>query len=96
MSTTAPDRPETAALAINGGAPVTDKPVPMIAVSLTDGDINAALEVLKSGMLAAGKNAMAFEEAFASASDANFGLTCANGANWKSRVARRPATGKEP
>ena len=79
MSTTAPDRPETAALAINGGAPVTDKPVPMIAVSLTDGDINAALEVLKSGMLAAGKNAMAFEEAFASASDANFGLTCANG-----------------
>lgn len=76
---TVADRPEVKSLAIHGGAPVSDNTISLISVSLSEEDIDAALGVLRSGMLAAGKNVIAFEEAFADASDARFGLACANG-----------------
>ncbi len=66
-------------LAINGGTPVLERPVPFMAVGLTRKDIDAANEVLESGMLRAASKCAAFEEAFAKASDAKIGLTCANG-----------------
>lgn len=69
----------TAELAINGGVPVFDKPVPFMAVGLTKKDIAAANTVLESGMLRAASKCAAFEQAFAEASDADIGLTCANG-----------------
>lgn len=66
-------------LAINGGTPVFASNVPFMAVGLTKKDIAAANEVLESGMLRAASKCAAFEEKFASASDAKIGLTCANG-----------------
>lgn len=69
----------TTELAINGGTPVFDKPVPFMAVGLTKKDIAAATVVLESGMLRAASKCAALEERFAEASDAKIGLTCANG-----------------
>ncbi|MCC5822200.1 MAG: DegT/DnrJ/EryC1/StrS family aminotransferase [Phycisphaerales bacterium] len=69
----------TTDLAINGGTPVFEKPVPFMAVGLTKKDIAAATEVLESGMLRAASKCAALEERFAEASDAKIGLTCANG-----------------
>ncbi len=66
-------------LAINGGSPVFDSNVPFMSVGLTEKDIAAATEVLKSGMLRAASKCAALEEAFAKQSNAKFGLTCANG-----------------
>lgn len=66
-------------LAINGGTPVFEKPVPFMAVGLTKKDIAAANEVLESGMLRAASKCAAFEEKYAQASDAKIALTCANG-----------------
>ena len=72
-------RPEAQALAVNGGAPVSSAMIQMIAVNLSEQDINAATDVLRSGMLAQGKNVAAFEERFASMTDARFAAACANG-----------------
>ena len=69
----------TTELAINGGTPVFEKPVPFMAVGLTKKDIAAANVVLESGMLRAASKCAALEERFAQASDAKIGLTCANG-----------------
>jgi len=66
-------------LAINGGQPTTKAPVPFMSIGLTDKDIAAANEVLKSGMLRAAKKCQELEERFAKASDAKLGYTCANG-----------------
>ena len=66
-------------LALNGGMPVAETTVPMISVSLSDAEIESAVEVMRSGMLAAGKRARAFEERFAERSDAKHALSCANG-----------------
>lgn len=66
-------------LAINGGTPVFEKPVPFMALGLTKKDIAAANEVLESGMLRAASKCAAFEEKYAQASDAKIALTCANG-----------------
>jgi len=66
-------------LAVNGGTPVSEKMVPMIAVRIEESDVQAALEVIRSGMLAAGKNCLAFEQAYAKASGAEHALSCANG-----------------
>jgi len=80
MSTgTATHSDKMSGLAVNGGTPVSDKMVPMIAVRIEESDVEAALGVLRSGMLAAGKNCLAFEEAFAKASGAKHALSCANG-----------------
>lgn len=81
MSPTAsPARPAAAHLAINGGTPVVaGKPIPLISAALAPQDIEAATNVLKSGMLRAGKVAAAFEQKFAQMTDAAQALTCANG-----------------
>lgn len=68
-----------AALAVQGGAPVSSTPVPFMKVGLTDADVEAATAVLKSGMLRAAKKCAELETRFASMTDARHGLTCANG-----------------
>jgi len=68
-----------AALAINGGAPVSERPVSVISVALDEDDINAAVEVLRSGMLAQGKRVAEFEERFAAMTGARHAIACANG-----------------
>ena len=79
MTTATLDRPAVRALAVNGGTPVSSTPIPMISIPITDADINAVVGVLKSGMLAQGKNCMALEQKFAAASGAKHAFTCANG-----------------
>ncbi len=75
MSTsTASDR-----LAIAGGTPVSSKPIPFLSTALTPGDIAAANEVLKSGMLRAAKKCEEFEQKWASITHAKHAMTCANG-----------------
>jgi perosamine synthetase len=66
-------------LAISGGQPVSDQAVPFMSLGLTRDDIAAATAVLESGMLRSAKKCEELEARFAEASDARFGLTCANG-----------------
>jgi len=66
-------------LAIDGGEPVAATPVPMVRVDIQDADIDAAVAVLRSGMVAQGRNAQAFEERFARMTDAPHAAACANG-----------------
>lgn len=77
MSTTIAARP--ALLALQGGTPVSATPIPLVSITIAEEDIQAAVGVMRSGMLAQGKNCLALEEKFAAASEAKFGLTCANG-----------------
>lgn len=74
------DRPEVAALAVNGGTPVNagDR-IQLISVKLANEDINAAVAVMRSGMLAQGAKVGAFEKRFAELTQAKFGVACANG-----------------
>lgn len=53
--------------------------IPMAKIQLTDSEINAALEVLKSGALRQGKQCEAFEQEFADKVGSKFAVTCANG-----------------
>ncbi|MBL4809624.1 MAG: DegT/DnrJ/EryC1/StrS family aminotransferase [Phycisphaerales bacterium] len=69
----------TSTLAINGGTPIFDAPVPFMAVGLNKKDIAAATEVLESGMLRAATKCAELEKQFAAKSDAKIGLTCSNG-----------------
>lgn len=73
------DRPGARDLAVRGGKPVNASPVPMISVKLDEADIEAAVGVLRSGMLAQGKHCLAFEERFARMTGARHALSCANG-----------------
>jgi perosamine synthetase len=73
MTTKAPD------LAVCGGTPVFDAPVPFMAPKLHREDIDAATAVLESGMLRSAGQCAELEKQFADKSDAKFGLTCANG-----------------
>ncbi|HVZ93941.1 MAG TPA: DegT/DnrJ/EryC1/StrS family aminotransferase [Phycisphaerales bacterium] len=66
-------------LAIKGGKPVAEQPVPIVSVTISEDDIAAAVGVMKSGMMAQGKNCLALEQAFAAASNAKHAFTCANG-----------------
>jgi perosamine synthetase len=66
-------------LALHGGTPVVSPSIPIVSVTISEEDIQAAVAVMRSGMLAQGKNCLALEEKFAKASDAKFALTCANG-----------------
>jgi perosamine synthetase len=79
MPSSVANRARTAGLAVSGGTPVSAAPIPMISVSFSQQDIDAAVAVLKSGMVAQGKNCLALEQRFAGASDAKHGITCANG-----------------
>ncbi len=78
-TTTTLDRPEASKLALRGGSPVSEQLIPIVSVRLDDADVDAALGVLRSGMLAQGANVAALEEAFATMSDARHAVACANG-----------------
>jgi perosamine synthetase len=68
-----------ASLALAGGAKTSEANVPMIAVKLTDAQIDAAVAVMRSGMLAAGRVSGEFEERFGALTGAEHALACANG-----------------
>ena len=69
----------TAALAIDGGQPISSTMVPFMKPQLHREDIDAAHAVLESGMLRAAGRCAELEERFAALSDAKHGLTCSNG-----------------
>lgn len=73
------DRARAAGLAMSGGTPVAEATIPIISVSFAQEDIDAAVAVLTSGMVAQGKQCQALESRFAEATDARHALTCANG-----------------
>lgn len=75
-ATTLPSRP---GLAINGGTPVSSSAIPFMHTALQEADINAALGVLKSGMLRAASKCEELEKRFAQLSGAKHFMTCANG-----------------
>lgn len=81
MSTrTVAGRPEVAALAVNGGTPVNPSDrIQVVSVKLEQSDIDAAMGVLQSGMLAQGKQVAEFESRFAELSGAGQAMACANG-----------------
>ena len=54
-------------------------PINIAQIKLTDAEIDAATAVLRSGGLRQGKECEAFENEFAAAEGAQFGVTCANG-----------------
>jgi perosamine synthetase len=54
-------------------------PIGMAQIQLTENEIDAAVNVLKSGALRQGKECQAFEEEFAAKTGAVHALTCANG-----------------
>lgn len=66
-------------LAQNGGSPVFASPVAFMKPGLQPQDVEAAHEVLKSGMLRAARKCEELEQRFAKASEARHALTCANG-----------------
>lgn len=66
-------------LALQGGTPVSSTPVPFMKPQLHEEDIEAALAVLKSGMLRAAGRCAELEERLAKISDARHGLSCSNG-----------------
>ncbi|MCA9294623.1 MAG: DegT/DnrJ/EryC1/StrS family aminotransferase [Phycisphaerales bacterium] len=78
-TTTAQSARGLSTLAVLGGSKTAEPNVGMIAVKLTDADVDAAVGVLRSGMLAAGKHATAFEERFAKMTGAKHAISCANG-----------------
>lgn len=73
-----PDR-SAAALAIHGGTPVSATTIPIVSVTISEDDIQAAVAVMRSGMMAQGKNCLALEEKFGAATEAKHAFTCANG-----------------
>ncbi|MEM1166645.1 MAG: DegT/DnrJ/EryC1/StrS family aminotransferase [Planctomycetota bacterium] len=79
MPTSLASLPGASSLAVNGGTPVAPNGVPMIAVKLSEAQIDAAVEVMRSGMLAQGKNVAALEEQFGAATGATHAIACANG-----------------
>jgi len=74
-----PSSDASKALAINGGTPVSKTPIPFMSTGLAQADIDAALVVLKSGMLRAAKKCEELETRFAQLSGAKHAMTCANG-----------------
>ena len=68
-----------ARLAIEGGTPVTQTPVPFMAPVVSDADVEAALAVLRSGMLRQASRCAEMEKRIAEMSGATHALTCANG-----------------
>jgi perosamine synthetase len=73
------DRPEASKLALRGGTPVSSDMIQIVSVRLDEADIEAALGVMRSGMLAQGANVAGLEESFAAMSDARHAVACANG-----------------
>lgn len=80
VSTTGPVSIHTSSiLALKGGTPVSTTAVPFMSVGLTEPDIQAAIAVLRSGMLRSAKKCEELEQRFAALSDAAYAMTCANG-----------------
>ncbi|MFN9993774.1 MAG: DegT/DnrJ/EryC1/StrS family aminotransferase [Phycisphaerales bacterium] len=69
----------SASLAVNGGTPVSSKPVPFMSTALAQSDIDAAVAVLHSGMLRAAKKCEEFETKWSAITEAKHSMTCANG-----------------
>lgn len=69
----------TGPLAIDGGVPVSKSAVPFMSTALSQADIDAALAVLKSGMLRAAKKCEELEQRFGQITAARHMMTCANG-----------------
>lgn len=67
------------ALAVNGGTPVSAKPVPFMSTALSPEDIEACVGVLRSGMLRAASKCAELEERWATLTEAKHAMTCANG-----------------
>lgn len=67
------------ALAVSGGTPVSPKPIPFMSTALTEQDIAACVEVLKSGMLRSAKKCEEFENQWSKITQCKHSLTCANG-----------------
>ncbi|MFG0326220.1 MAG: DegT/DnrJ/EryC1/StrS family aminotransferase [Phycisphaerales bacterium JB037] len=66
-------------LAANGGSPCCASPVPFMSLALSEADIAAANEVLRSGMLRQGPKCAELEQRFRDETDAAHAFTCANG-----------------
>lgn len=66
-------------LAIDGGTPVANESIPFVSTALAEDEVEAAIAVLRSGMLRQGPECRQFEEEFATATDAKFALTTSNG-----------------
>ncbi len=66
-------------LAVRGGTPVSQMPVPFMATGLAEADIEAAVKVLRSGMLRAASKCAELEVRFGEMSGAKHAMTCANG-----------------
>jgi len=66
-------------LAAQGGTPVSPEMIHVVSARLGEEEINAAIEVLRSGQLRQGKKCAEFERAFAAATGAEFALTTCNG-----------------
>lgn len=66
-------------LALFGGDKLSEAGVRPISVNLDESDIEKAVEVMRGGMLAQGKNVVAFEERFAQMTDAKHAIACSNG-----------------
>jgi len=79
LSAAAKPLPENQGLAINGGTPVSKAVVPFMQTALAEKDIDAAVAVLKSGMLRAWKKCDELELRIAQMSGAKHAMTCANG-----------------
>lgn len=58
---------------------MSEKPITIADTRLTENEIEAAVQVLRSGMLRQGRECEAFEAAFAARVGARFAVTCANG-----------------
>ena len=76
---TAPATASTAALALDGGTPVSRQPVPFMSTGLSDADIGAAVRVLHSGMLRAASKCEELERRFGAMTGAKHAMTNANG-----------------
>jgi perosamine synthetase len=66
-------------IALNGGSPTFASPVAFMKPQLHPQDVEAAHDVLKSGMLRSARKCEELEQRFARASEARHALTCANG-----------------
>lgn len=66
-------------LALKGGTPVSPKPVPFMSTALSAADVEAAVSVLKSGMLRQANKCEELEKRLAQMTGAKHAMTCANG-----------------
>jgi len=66
-------------LALHGGTPVSESKISPVAVKLSEREIEAAVRVMRSGMLAQGAVTQEFEEKFAAMTGAKHAVATSNG-----------------